>query len=190
MLHIVTPLYRFNFLQDLWYSIPMNEDIIWHISKSNKREDLTYEFLKSDKRIKLYNIDCEDNETYKKRNIILEKLTKGYFCFLDDDTTFHENMYIKYLECVENNFNGMIIGQQIGCDGEIRLTAVPPKHSFIDTGNVISHTSCLTKCKWPETYIPGENQRDFLFWDSVYNYYGKKCGIWNQPISFYNKLSK
>lgn len=31
---------------------------------------------------------------------------------------------------------------------------------------------------------------DFLFWDSVFNYFGKKCAIINIPISHYNKLSQ
>ena len=50
-LHIITPLYRFNLLEEVYNSILMNDDIIWHISKSNKREELDYDFLKKDKRI-------------------------------------------------------------------------------------------------------------------------------------------
>jgi hypothetical protein len=46
----------------------------------------------------------------------------------------------------------------------------------------------LPECEWPKEHIPRVNQKDFLFWDSVYNYYGRKCTIWNQPISIYNKL--
>ena len=38
-LHIITPLYRFNLLEQVYNSIPMNDDIIWHISKSNKRKE-------------------------------------------------------------------------------------------------------------------------------------------------------
>ena len=89
MLHIITPLYRFNLLEQIYNSILMNDDIIWHISKSNKREELDYDFLKKDKRIKLYNIDCDDNEIYKKRNVVFDNIKDGYFCFLDDDTIFH-----------------------------------------------------------------------------------------------------
>ena len=189
MLHIITPLYRFNLLEQIYNSILMNDDIIWHISKSNKREELDYDFLKKDKRIKLYNIDCDDNEIYKKRNVVFDNIKDGYFCFLDDDTIFHENMYIKYLECVEHNFRGMLVGEQINKDGKLRLIANKPVYGGIDTGNVISHYSCLTECKWPSEHIPKVNQKDFLFWNSVYEFYGKKCGIWNQPISYYNKLS-
>jgi hypothetical protein len=168
----------------------MNDDITWHISKTTKREKLNYKFIESDKRIILYEIDCEDNDTTSKRNVALNNIKNGYFCFLDDDTIFHENMYSKYRECSEQNFKGMLVGEQIDNDGVLRLIASNPVFGRIDTGNVLAHHGCLSKCKWPSTHIPKVNQKDFLFWDSVYNFYEKKCAIWNQPISFYNKLQK
>ena len=189
-LHIITALYRFEYLEDIYRSIYMDSDIVWHISKSNKREDLTNDFIKTDKRIRLYNVDCEDTDTTSKRNVVLETINDGYFCFLDDDTIFHENMYLKYRECLENRFIGMMVGEQTDWDGKLRLIASYPKYGRIDTGNVIAHHSCLTDCKWPKTHIPKVNQKDFLFWESVYNYYGKKCAIWNKPISYYNQISK
>ena len=190
VLHIITALYRFEHLENVYNSIYMDNDIIWHISKSNKREDLTNDFIKTDKRIRLYNVDCEDTDTTSKRNVVLETINDGYFCFLDDDTIFHENMYLKYRECLENRFIGMMVGEQTDWDGKLRLIASYPKYGRIDTGNVIAHHSCLTDCKWPKTHIPKVNQKDFLFWESVYNYYGKKCAIWNKPISYYNQISK
>ena len=89
----------------------MNDDITWHISKSIYREELN--FIKNDNRIKIYNINCEDFEIGKKRDYALKNIKNGYFCFLDDDTIFHENMYMKYKECEEENFIGMLVGQQI-----------------------------------------------------------------------------
>lgn len=188
MLHIITPLYRPTNLPKVYASIFKSDDIIWHISKSSKVPDPEYDFLKNDKQVKLYNVDCEDSDTTSKRNFVLEKIKTGYFCFLDDDTILHENMYIKYLECKEHNFIGMIVGEQTDNDGKLRLIASKPVYCRIDTGNVITHHKCLEVCKWPTNYQPGVNQKDFLFWESVYNYYGNKCGIWNQPISYYNKL--
>jgi hypothetical protein len=189
-LHIITALYRFKNLKKIYNTIFMDEDIVWHISKSNKREELTNDFIKTDKRIRLYNVDCEDTDTTSKRNVVLETINDGYFCFLDDDTIFHENMYIKYRECLENRFIGMLVGEQTDWDGELRLIASYPEYNRIDTGNVISHHSCLKECRWPKTHTPTVNQKDFLFWESVYNYYGKKCAIWNKPISYYNQISK
>ena len=189
-LHIITALYRFEYLEDIYNSIYMDNDIVWHISKSNKREDLTNDFIKTDKRIRLYNVDCEDTDTTSKRNAALQTIKDGYFCFLDDDTIFHDNMYMKFCECLSENFVGMIIDQQLTKDGKLRLKPHFPKYCVIDTGNVIAHYSCLNECRWPKTYINGVNQKDFLFWDSVFNFYGKKCGLWNQPISHYNKLRK
>lgn len=188
MLHILTPLYRFENLEKIYNSILMNDDIRWHISKSNKRDDLTNDFIKKDKRIIIYNVDCDDDEIYKKRNEIFKNITNGYFCLLDDDTIFHENMYIKHLDCVDHNFKGMIVGEQLSSNGELRLIASKPSMCRIDTGNVLSHHSCLQECKWPSSHIKGVNEKDFIFWDSVYHFYGMKCGIWNTPISYYNKL--
>ncbi len=93
MLHIITPLYRFENLETTYNSILMNEDITWHISKSNQREDIVLDFIKNDNRVKVYNVNCTDEEAFKKRQHVLEKLDSGYFCFLDDDTIFHENMF-------------------------------------------------------------------------------------------------
>ena len=184
MLHIITPLYRFSNLEIMYNSILMNDDITWHISKSIYREELN--FIKNDNRIKIYNINCEDFEIGKKRDYALKNIKNGYFCFLDDDTIFHENMYMKYKECEEENFIGMLVGQQIDYDNEIRLISSKPVLNYIDVGNVISHTSCLSKCVWPETPYTAN---DYVFWNSVYEFYGKKCAIWNQPISFYNKIN-
>jgi hypothetical protein len=169
-------------------SIPLNEDVVWHISYSSKRELPNLSFLNDNKQIRLYPVDCEDNDTPSKRNEILKEIKDGYFCFLDDDTVFHENMYFKYQECMENNFKGMLVGEQIDNDGKLRLIASKPVFRRIDTGNVIAHHDCLTECRWPETFTWRVNQRDFLFWESVYNYYEMKCAIWNTPISYYNKL--
>ena len=189
-LHIITALYRFENLEKIYNSIYMDDDIVWHISKSNKREDLTNNFIKTDKRVKVYNVECEDSDTTSKRNVVLETIKDGYFCFLDDDTIFHENMYIKYRECVENSFVGILVGEQLDWDGKLRLIAHFPKYCRIDTGNVLAHHSCLETCRWPDAHIPKVNEKDSIFWESVYDYYGKKCAIWNQPISYYNQISK
>jgi hypothetical protein len=189
MLHIITPAYRFENLERIYYSINANYDIRWHISKSNKREELKFDFIKNDKRVIVYNVECEDNEIYKKRNEVLSKINDGYFCFLDDDTLFHENMYIKYFECEQFNLKQMLVGQQIDAYDKLRLVASVPLYGHIDTGNVICYHSVLKEVRWPSEHIEGVNHKDFLFWNSVYEFYNKRCTIWNQPISYYNKLN-
>ena len=189
MLHIITPLYRFETLEKVYNSILMNEDITWHISKSNRREELTHSFIKNDKRIKIYNVDCKDNEAHIKRIEVLKQITDGYFCFLDDDTIFHENMYVKYKDCLENNFVGMLVGEQLDKDGSLRLIATKPVYCQIDMGNVLCSSSCLKYVPYPVELTPPYQARDFLFWNAVFEFYGKKCAIWNQPISHYNKLN-
>jgi hypothetical protein len=189
MLHIITPLYLTQYLDNVYYSINADPDITWHISKTTKMELPNHEFLKNDKRIKLYEVDCEETEVYKKRNIVLESIKDGYFCFLDDDTTFHENMYVKYIKSKEQNFVGMLIGNQLMPNGSTRIVASKPAHLKIDTGNVLSHHSPLSEVRWPSSHTEGVNNKDSIFWTDVYNFFGQKCYLTNTPISHYNKLS-
>ena len=57
MLHIVTPLYRYELLEKVYRSIPKHADIVWHIAKTSRREQLTNSFITEDSRIRLYEID-------------------------------------------------------------------------------------------------------------------------------------
>lgn len=189
MLHIITPLFRFENLDKIYNSILMNTDIRWHISYSHERELPNLEFLSSDSRVITHKVECSDNEAFAKRNSVLEKINDGYFCFLDDDTVFHENMYMKYLDSMENNFVGMIVGIQLGYDNNIRLFPSKPIYERIDVGNVLSHYSVLKHVRYPESHIPNMNNKDFLFWKSVYEYFGERCTLVNIPISHYNKIS-
>lgn len=189
MLHIITPLYRYENLEKIYYSILLNDDITWHISKIKSRKLPKLDFLSEDKRIKLYEIEADDTETCKKRNVVLESIKNGYFCFLDDDTLFHESMYEKYLQCKNSNFVGMLVGSQIGPNGEIRLNASHPVYQEIDTGNVLCHFSVLTEVKWPCKHIEIVSNKDFLFWSDVYRFYDFKCALTDTTISFYNKIS-
>jgi hypothetical protein len=190
MLHILTALYRFENLERIYNSLYMDNDITWHICKSNKREDIDSELILNDKRVKIHNIDCEDEDLVSKRVELLKNVTNGYFCFLDDDTIFHPNLYVKYRDCLDHNFIGMMVGEQLDWDGKLRLIASKPVFRMIDIGNVICHHSCLKGVKWPIEKPNEFVHRDFLFWDSVFNYFGKKCAIINLPISHYNKLSQ
>lgn len=101
MLHIITPLFRFENIEKIYNSILMNTDIRWHISYSHERELPNLDFLLSDSRIIIHRVECSDSKASAKRNSVLEKINNGYFCFLDDDTIFHENMYMKYLDLME-----------------------------------------------------------------------------------------
>ena len=74
MLHIVTPLFYPQYLEKIWYSINADTDITWHIAKTKTLQLPDYSFLKTDRRIKIYEVDCDESEVYKKRNAIFEKI--------------------------------------------------------------------------------------------------------------------
>ena len=63
VLHIITALYRFEYLEKIYDSINVNDDLIWHISKSNKREDLTNDFIKTetDGRVRITKVEFMEN---------------------------------------------------------------------------------------------------------------------------------
>lgn len=187
MLHIMTPLYRFENLDQIYQTIPQELDIRWHIAKSNKREDLCNSWIESDSRILIYNTDCEDQEIYKKRNAVLSQIKEGYFCFIDDDTFFHPGMYKIYKECQKNNFVGMVIGKQIDYANQLRLKPSKPIYCKIDTGNVLAHTDCLAEIQWPSEHQKGVNEKDFLFWEAVHNFF-QDCKLTEEIVSVYNKI--
>ena len=186
MLHISTPLWRYNLLPQVYASIPKHADITWHISHISAKPAPDFDFIHNDSRIKLYAVSCKDSETDIKRNVTFENIRDGYFCLLDDDTIFLENMYSLYKKYSENHFEGMVIGRQTFKDGRIRLNSQVPTNFGIDTGNVLSHHSILRQVKWEfVTHVC----RDFLFWDSCYAIFGgEKTFFSNEIISTYNAL--
>ena len=187
MLHIVTPLYRYDLLSKVYDSIPKEDDITWHIARTSRRDAENFlDFIKSDSRIKYYELDCSDSDTTTKRNACFAEIKDGYFCLIDDDTEFHPGMYEAYRKCLESNFVGMIIGEQLWIDGRTRLKAGPPTIARVDAGNVLAHSSCLSECRWP-LKTEGSCCWDYLFWNDVHNFYGEYKTI-DSVISIYNSI--
>ena len=185
MLHVCTPLFRFKNLNDIYNSLPNENCVTWHIAYTQENEKPN--FKKNKINVIFYLVDCLEKETFKKRNAIFENINDGYFCLLDDDTIFHQNMLCEYKKMLRLDYQGMLIGQQIFKDGKLRLKANLPMNCMIDTGNVLCHHSCLKKCKWPEK-ISKIHNRDYLFWKDVYVFYNYKFKLIHEPISYYNKL--
>jgi len=187
MLHIVTPLYRYNLLHKVYASIPDGDDITWHIARTSRRDAENFlDFIRNDDRIKYYELDCSDSDTTTKRNACFAEIKNGYFCLIDDDTEFHPGMYETYKKCLESNFVGMMIGEQLWIDGRTRLKAGPPTIARVDAGNVLAHNSCLSECKWP-VKTEGSCCWDYLFWNDVHNFYGGYKTI-DSTISIYNSI--
>lgn len=184
MLHIITPLYRFELIGLIYKSLEEYDDVLWHLVKSNKREDISENYTNNEK-ILIHNIDCDDNERGKKRKFVLDIIKDGYFCFLDDDTIFHKNMYLNYKRLKLENLQTLLIGEQIFKDGSIRLMANIPLVGSIDIGNAIANSSCLNNVTYPKK---PNITNDFIFWNDVYNFYKEDFILVNEPISFYNFL--
>ena len=182
MLHIMTPLYRYDLLEKIYQTIPKHEDITWHIAKTNHREKLTNDFVYNDSRIKLYELDCLDADVVMKRNAVFKNIKDGFFYLLDDDTIFLEATYKVYKEYSNAGFEGMIVGQNNVMKNII--ISENPQKSYIDTGMVICHFKVLETENWEWTEIAG---RDCFFWSKCYQFFGKENTVLlNKVISNYN----
>jgi hypothetical protein len=184
MLHIITPLYRYELLAKVYESIPKYDDITWHISKTSHREKLSNEFIHYDSRVKIYEIDCLDTDIITKRNTVFDNIEDGFFYLLDDDTIFLEETYKVYKEYNNTGFEGMIVGQN-NFIKNVKLSSIPEECN-IDTGMVVCHSKVLKihKWEWAKTV-----SRDWDFWSRCYQFFGKENTIFlDSVISHYNAL--
>ena len=186
MLHIVTPLYRYELLSQVYDSIPKNLDITWHIAKTSQREKLDFPFIHEDARIRLYEVDCPDWDTATKRNVMFDNIKSGYFHLLDDDTTFYPLMYSIYQSNEAKKFEGMVIGAQINPSGSARVLPSYPESGKIDSGNVLCHHSVLESVRWEGGHNLGN---DFVFWDKCWKLLGMdNTALIPNVVSVYNSL--
>lgn len=185
MLHIQTILYRYENLDKVYESLPKEKDIKWHVSKITSRKTPD-SCIWEDERVILYDIPCSDNDFVTKRNTSFANMKEGWFCLLDDDNTFHPNMYEVYKKYKDTDFKGMIIGQQNGSNNNFRLEARYPSPGLIDSGNVLCHTNVLKLAKWRNgTGGP----RDYIFWEYCFRLFRVKNTILlKEVISNYNTL--
>ena len=184
MLHVVTPLFRYDLLEQVYRSLPPEGDIVWHIVKTSRRAPLDHPFLASDPRIRLYEIDCDDADIVTKRNTVFAAITDGYFYLLDDDTICLPAMYDVYREYSAAGFAGMIVGDTNMV--RARLPALDPARNRLDTGAVICHHAVLRHERWE--WSPGV-ARDNYFWTRCFAHFGPSgTAVIRRRIAVYNHL--
>lgn len=191
MLHLITPLYHYDLLEDVYRSIPDAGDITWHIATSKTREKLSNGFLLSDPRVRLYILDCPDSDTITKRNAVFETIHDGYFFLLDDDTVFLPALYELYRETAASGFRGMVVGDQLNYNykNNLREASLPTSDVLttdLDSGMILSYHSVLPFVKW-EWRI---DKRDSAFWSKCFIWFGAEhVKTVNVCISVYNSLA-
>jgi hypothetical protein len=184
MLHLVTPLYRFQNVEKIYESITNYPDIVWHMGKSAHRP---YKPPFEDGRVKVYDVNCADSDPVAKRNFALSKVNDGYFHLLDDDTLFHPNMYKLYKQMEELDYKGMVIGKQVEKDKKLRLKELPhPVYCYIDAGNVLCHHSAI------EYILTNPDKKahlapDYNLWEKAYSFFNE-AKMTEEVISTYNAL--
>lgn len=184
VLHIVTPLFRYDLLERVYRSIPPHDDIVWHLAKTSRRPPLTHEFVARDARIRVHEIDCDDADIVTKRNTMFAAIADGYFYLLDDDTVCVEEMYRVYRDYSAAGFEGLIVG---GSNlNRARRPSVDPAMNRLDTGAAICFHTVLRHVAWAWS---AEYARDRLFWSRCFAFYGPdRTVVVDRTISAYNHL--
>lgn len=126
MIHFITPLYRYNNIKIIYWSIiNLTDKFIWHlIEGSNKIGEESLDFLKDDERVKFYKIDTNFEWGHEQRNYFKSNIggdDEDWCYFLDDDTVVTQDL-IEEITNEENKEYGLILfSQKCGLTEKIRL---------------------------------------------------------------------
>jgi hypothetical protein len=191
MLHIITPLFRYQYLGKIYDTIPQANDITWHLIKSAHREEIPNIANWNKCNVVVHTVPCSDNDIISKRNAVFETLIDGYFYLLDDDTVFLHELYEVYKQYAALQFVGMIIGaQRYGpwfFSNQPNFPTANLANNYINTGMVVAHCSVLQHVKYASIKgIP----IDSYFWGRCYLYFGDSATILlKTKIAYFNYFS-
>jgi hypothetical protein len=160
-LNILTGLWRMEYIEKQYESIPKSKDINWILCKDNLWTGEIPDYIKNSKDINVIirtiNISCKyPYDLILKLNECIKNVDNGFFYILDDDNIMHKKIYEIYNRYKESNYK-MIIGKQIRRKGKIKLEESYPSIGKIDMGNVLCSTEIFKKIK------------DFTGMDKIYN---------------------
>lgn len=184
MLHIVTPLYRYELLDRVHQSLPPYDDVVWHLAKSARRPPIPHAGVLADPRVRIHEVDCDDTDIVAKRNAAFAAITDGYFYLLDDDTICVDELYRVYREHRDAGFEGLIVG---GSNlNRARTPSTDPLLNRLDTGSALCFHAVLRHVSWAWS---AEFARDRLFWSRCFAFYGpERTVVLNRTIAAYNHL--
>ncbi len=184
MLHLVTPLYRYDLAARVHQSLPPYDDVVWHLVKTSRRPPLEIPALAADPRVRVHEIDCDDADIVTKRNAVFARITDGYFYLLDDDTLCVDELYRVYREYQDADFAGMIVG---GSDlNRARTPSLDPLLNRLDTGAALAHHAVLRHVSWAWS---ADYARDRLFWSRCFAWFGPdRTVVVDRTIAAYNRL--
>jgi len=174
MLNIITIAWNRVYLEELEKTIP--KECTWWISVSdeNTRNISGFYLPQNTKLIRTR------NDWYSRVSSVFSHLEniEGYFCFVDNDTLFHEGMKNAYNTVKKN----MLIGKQAYCNEKIRLNQNIPICGHIDMGNVLCNNNVLKSVQ----YEYKEGISDYILWNKCFNYLGGDIELSDKVISYYN----
>ena len=197
-LNILTVLWRTEYLEKQYESIPKKKDVNWILCKSSLWQGIIPTYIKNSKDINV--IICNVNISKIKEDVRdfvlkinkgIKKVEDGFFYILDDDNEMHKKIYKTYKKYKTTNYK-MIIGKQIIKSGEIRIKANYPSYATVDMGNVLCSTEVFKKVKnftRAGKEAVEEGVYDHLFWNFCFNSINiKDVLLLNEIIFYYNGL--
>lgn len=196
-LNILTVLWRTEYLEKQYESIPKKKDVNWILCKSSLWQGIIPTYIKNSKDVNV--IVCNVNISKSKEDVKdfilkinkgIKKIEDGFFYILDDDNEIHKKIYKTYKQYKNTNYK-MIIGKQIRKSGEVMLNANYPSYATVDMGNVLCSTEVLKKVK-NFTRVGKESQEgvyDYLFWQFCFGSINiKDVLLLKKKIFYYNGL--
>jgi hypothetical protein len=192
--NILTVLWRTEYLEKQYESIPKKKDVNWILCKSNLWKNNIPDYIKNseDVNVIICNVDIKKEKEHVSDFILkinegIKIIENGFFYILDDDNKIHEKTYKTYEEYKNKNYK-MIIGKQIRSNNTIRLQANYPSWAKIDMGNVICTTEILKKINF--NCVDSKNKNyDWQFWLACFKEMEKEnVLLLNQICFYYNGL--
>lgn len=174
MLHLITPLYRYNNIKIVYQTIKYQlDDYCWHlIEGSNKIGEENLDFLREDERVKFYKINTEHIWGHEQRNYFITNIggdDNDWCYFLDDDNILTPDLVNTYHEEMHTNTDLVLFTQKKGLTDIIRLYSSVNHLSLgnCDIGSFIIRYRLMKK-----TIIPYIDQRnaDGHYAEQIRNY--------------------
>lgn len=126
LVHLITPLYRYNNIRILYWSIlNLTNDFNWYLIEGNdKIGEESLDFLNEDTRVHRFKMETKYKFGHEQRNFFIENIKCGendWCYFLDDDNILTEDFINTITEEKNNDVDVILFSQKKGLTEKIRL---------------------------------------------------------------------
>jgi hypothetical protein len=151
MLHLITPLYRYNNVETIYSSIIHQvKNFQWHLIEGSEKASSTTDISKilSDDRVFYYKIKTSYQWGHEQRNYFIKKIPseESDWCFfLDDDTVLTGDLVNSLLSPNSKNFDVIVFAQKKGMTEQVRLYGNSLELGTADIGSFLVKAKILKR---------------------------------------------